>query len=131
MTTPNTRLSHGDGDYVMKKDCIWDDCVYCMQSLQDNPDPKLGKQYGVVFRIDCGHEFHAVCLSSWFDSWYVLPRKLGSPTCPVCRIVIKESVGCSVWALINECITCFEMLTSDAYTKGIQSNKVIEKQQNE
>ena len=43
------------------------DCAICQESLE----------YGHTHKLECGHEFHANCIVSWFRS--------GPKSCPICR----------------------------------------------
>ena len=90
-----------EGGFIMKKQCKYDECTFCIGSLQHNPYPEIGHQCGVVYKTSCGHEFHTFCLWQWTDSWYSPVEKSGLPPCPVCRQGIEMHETNTLWALIH------------------------------
>ena len=50
-------------------------CLICQENIEKNQTMSLTK---------CGHAFHSKCLRNW------LTKKCISPTCPTCRVNLKE-----------------------------------------
>jgi Ring finger domain len=46
------------------------ECPICLEGLTDR------------FTLDCGHEYHGICIREWFGT---LINRFKSPNCPVCR----------------------------------------------
>ena len=51
------------------------DCAICQESFFE---------YGPTHKLECGHEFHANCIVSWFRS--------GQKSCPICRDEVDNTI---------------------------------------
>ena len=117
-------MAQSSGDFIMKKDCVYDECRCCFESLQENPKPEKGNQCGVVYKTSCNHEYQSICLLEWVDSWYIPVHKLGKPSCPVCRRIFQEHEMITLYALINNCLTDDDKYKTSEYIKGYDEKKV-------
>lgn len=116
-------ITSSEGEFIMKKNCAYEECTYCFESLQENPNPERGNQCGIVYKTSCNHEYHSICLLEWCESWAFPVRKLGKPSCPVCRRNIQYHEIEALYALINDCLSDSDKYKKSEYIKGYDKKK--------
>ena len=90
----NTYIDPREMEPWIKKANVNDDvCALCLEHLRSS-----GRKY-VVYKLPCGHQFHAYCLNELCDVKDL--HVDGKLPCPICRTLFKEGYCYDVHGFTN------------------------------